>query len=53
MRLRIFILLWLWITAAMGWAHGVDVRGTVLNDARQPVEFATVVLLGSQDSSAV
>ena len=37
----------------MGWAHGVDVRGTVLNDARQPVEFATVVLLGSQDSSAV
>lgn len=37
----------------MGWAQGVDVRGTVLNDAHQPVEFATVGLLGPQDSSAV
>ena len=37
----------------MGWAQGADVRSTVLNNTRQPVEFATVVLLGPQDSSAV
>ena len=36
-----------------GLGPSVDVRGTVLNDACQPVEFATVVLLGPQDSSAV
>ena len=29
----------------------MDVRGTVLNAAREPVEFATVVLLSAQDSS--
>lgn len=55
MRLRISALLFfiLWRTTAGARAQGVDVRGTVLNATRQPVEFATVVLLGAQDSSGV
>ncbi|OGX90530.1 carboxypeptidase-like regulatory domain-containing protein [Hymenobacter coccineus] len=57
MRLRISTLLLVIIAALLGAAgaraQGVDVRGTVLNAARQPVEFATVVLLSAQDSSGV
>ena len=54
MRSRISTLLFLVLWAAAGaQAQGVDVRGTVRNAARQPVEFATVVLLSAQDSSGV
>ncbi|MGI4883544.1 MAG: carboxypeptidase-like regulatory domain-containing protein [Janthinobacterium lividum] len=47
------LLVLLWETAAVGRAQGVDVRGTVLNAAQQPVGFATVVLLSAPDSSGV
>ena len=35
------------------WAQAVDLRGTVVTATRQPVEFATVVLLRVQDSTSV
>ena len=49
--LCLFFLLWKTLPTVQ--AQAVEVRGTVTTTNRQPVEFATVLLLRAQDSTSV
>lgn len=51
-RITAYLLLLVGASIPVVYAQGVDLRGTVATAARQPVEFATVVLLRAQDSTS-